>query len=90
VFFLFPTAHFFIQFFTTALWHIGFCPGTQKPTLRQNPKSHFSNAFFLTLHREIFILYISPLCSVTDSSTKRGGGQMFSRANNRTITRQSK
>jgi len=46
VFFLFPTAHFFIQFFATAQWHIGFCPDTQKPTLRQNPKSHFSQRFF--------------------------------------------
>jgi len=53
-------------------------------------KEPFFQRFFLTLHREIFILYISPLCSVTDSSTKRGGEQMFSRANNRTITRQSR
>jgi hypothetical protein len=77
LYFLFSPPHIFlIQFLASPHWHIWFCPDTQTDK-NAKPKEPIFPTLFLNLHREIFILHISHLCSAFDSSTEPCGGQVF-------------
>jgi hypothetical protein len=74
VFFIFSHRTFLIQFLADP--HCTHLQATQADK-NAKPKEPIFPTLLLTLHREIFILHISRLCSAIVSSTEPCGGQVF-------------